>query len=328
MAMIDNPVVSVLMICYNQEEYIGKAIRSVMRQKTTFPVELIIHDDCSIDRTGEICKEYANLYPDRICYVRNEKNVGLEENFIRAYRLTKGKYIAICEGDDYWLGRKKLQRQVDVMEAHPEYAICFHRTLNYYMRDNSKSLTAYERPAVTTIYDLARKNYISNVSCLYRKQPFDLPEWTSEVRTYDYAMHLLNACYGKIVFLPQVMAVYRIHGRSVWSESGAEKRYEIALKVRECVMRHFTDTHPDIAAILGEKYLENAKALLRHYQKHELSEKFDVFLAYVQTMFPDFTATDVNNISAQGNGKSLFRKFLTFGRRQVSKLLPLPGSRI
>ena len=100
MAMIDNPVVSVLMICYNQEEYIGKAIRSVMRQKTTFPVELIIHDDCSTDRTGEICEEYANLYPDRIRYVRNEKNVGLEENFIRAYRLTRGKYIAICEGDD------------------------------------------------------------------------------------------------------------------------------------------------------------------------------------------------------------------------------------
>ena len=202
-----NPTVSVLMICYNQQEYVGQAIRSVMRQKTTFPVELIIHDDCSTDGTGEVCMQYARRYPESIRYVRNEKNVGLEENFIRAYHLARGKYIAICEGDDYWLGRKKLQRQVRVMEAHPEYAICFHRTLNYYMHDGSKSLTARERPAVTTLYDLARKNYISNVSCLYRKQPFELPAWMSQVRTYDYAMHLLHACYGKIVFLPQVMAV-------------------------------------------------------------------------------------------------------------------------
>lgn len=326
MATISNPIVSVLMICYNQEEYIGKAIRSVMRQKTTFPVELIIHDDCSTDRTGKICEEYANLYSDRIRYVRNEKNVGLEENFIRAYHLSKGKYIAICEGDDYWLGRKKLQRQVDIMEAHPEYAICFHRTLNYYMCDNSKSLTAYERPAVTTIYDLARKNYISNVSCLYRKQLFDLPEWMSEVRTYDYAMHLLNACYGKIVFLPQVMAVYRIHGRSVWSESGVEKRYEIALKVRECVMLHFADTHPDVASILREKYLDNAKALLRFYQKQERVEKFNQFLNYVQKMFPDFTVNDIEEIPVQECFS--FRKFLSLARRQISKFLPLPGSRI
>lgn len=321
-----NPTVSVLMICYNQQEYVGQAIRSVMRQKTTFPVELIIHDDCSTDGTGEVCMQYARRYPESIRYVRNEKNVGLEENFIRAYHLARGKYIAICEGDDYWLGRKKLQRQVRVMEAHPEYAICFHRTLNYYMHDGSKSLTARERPAVTTLYDLARKNYISNVSCLYRKQPFELPTWMSQVRTYDYAMHLLNACYGKIVFLPQVMAVYRIHGRSVWSESGAERRYQIAMKVRECVMLHLADTHPEVAAILREKYLDNAKALLRHYRAQENRDGFDSVLREVQHYFPGFTANEVGD--ALPSGISPFRAFLSSARRQLSKWLPLPGRRI
>lgn len=328
MTTSNNPMVSVLMICYNQEEYIGTAIRSVLRQKTSFPVELIIHDDCSTDRTGEICTEYAVMYPDKIRYAQNEKNVGLEENFIRAYNLTRGKYIAICEGDDYWLGKRKLQRQVDLMEAHPEYAICFHRVLNYYMDDNSKSLTAYESPAVTTIYDLARKNYISNVSCLYRKQPFELPAWMSEVRTYDYAMHLLNACYGKICFMPQIMAVYRKHNRSVWSESGVEKRYQIALKVREAVMLDFADTHPDVAELLRKKYAENAKALLLHYRKQGETDKFNQLLAYVQTLVSDFKESDIDLISVQTEQKYTFRKFLSSVRREVSKLLPLPGRNI
>jgi glycosyltransferase involved in cell wall biosynthesis len=101
-------------------------------QKCDFPFEIVLAEDCSTDGTREICREYAVKYPDVIHYVWSENNIGAVENEARAIRAAKGKYIALCEGDDYWTDAQKLQKQVDFMESHPEYSVTFHRYKIHY----------------------------------------------------------------------------------------------------------------------------------------------------------------------------------------------------
>lgn len=322
-----DPLVSVLMLCYNQEQYIGQAVRSVLRQQTSFPFELVIYDDCSSDRTPVICRELSGAHPE-IRYHYNDRNVGIERNFITAYGACRGRYIAICEGDDYWLSKRKLQMQVDLLESHPEYAVCHHRVLNYYERDKSMSLTARERHSVTTGHDLALRNYITNVSCVFRKQPYELPEWMDRVQTYDYAMHLMNAQYGKIVYIPKVMAVYRKHGQSIWSEAEEEKRLLIALNIRELLLEHFRG-NDDIFIPLAEKYGEIAGHIARIYRMRNEPEKRRIFVDRIKKHLPDWDENQYPGIYSQAVWPlRLFKKCATAVRRQISRWLPLPGRHI
>ena len=125
--------VSICCITYNQEAYIRDALEGFVNQKTNFKYEVLIHDDASTDRTAEIIREYQEKYPDMIKPILqtvNQYSLGLTSvsgtwNFPRAVK-NGSKYIAMCEGDDYWICEDKLQRQVDYMDAHPECALCFH----------------------------------------------------------------------------------------------------------------------------------------------------------------------------------------------------------
>ena len=123
----ETPLVSVRMSTYNHEKFIAQAIEGVLMQKTNFLFELIIGEDCSTDRTREIVVDYANRYPEIIKPILHEKNVGSKLNGRACKAACRGKYIAICEGDDYWIDPLKLQKQVDFMESHPECSFCFTR---------------------------------------------------------------------------------------------------------------------------------------------------------------------------------------------------------
>jgi len=117
------PVVSVYMITYNHESYIAQAIEGIMMQQTDFPIELVIGEDCSTDRTREICLEYQDKYPEIIRLLLPEKNIGIYKNSKSTFIECKGKYIAICEGDDYWTDPLKLQKQVYFLETRPDFAL-------------------------------------------------------------------------------------------------------------------------------------------------------------------------------------------------------------
>jgi glycosyltransferase involved in cell wall biosynthesis len=119
------PLVSVKMITYNHAPYIAQAIVGVLQQKTNFPFELVIGEDCSTDGTREIVFEYQKKYPEVIRVITSEKNVGMSKNEFRAMKACRGKYIAFCEGDDYWNHPGKLQKQVDYLETHPECGLLF-----------------------------------------------------------------------------------------------------------------------------------------------------------------------------------------------------------
>lgn len=121
--MDKTPLVSVLVTPYNQQAYIRQTLDSILMQECDFEFELLIGEDCSTDGTREICLEYAANHPNRIVLCLNESNKGLLNNYFDIFLKARGKYIADCGGDDYWLTSTKLQKQVDILEAHPEVSM-------------------------------------------------------------------------------------------------------------------------------------------------------------------------------------------------------------
>lgn len=243
----------IVMLTYNQKDYVDEAIRSVLKQKTNFRYKLVIGDDCSTDGTLEICRKWRDRYPEYVELYESFMNFGIGHNFLSTYERCWRPYIAICEGDDFWIDRYKLQRQVEFLDSHPEYVCCFHRVVNYYEEDNTKSLSNGWQKRSTDILDLARSNYISNVSAVFRFiHPAELPDWLLRSDIYDYPLHLINAQRGRMYFMNRPMAVYRQHKKAVWSRTAADKKVEIALNVREKLIEYFETKRPDVAALLRE----------------------------------------------------------------------------
>lgn len=129
--MQETPLVSICCITYNHAPFIRKCLDGFLMQKVDFPIEILIHDDCSTDGTTDIIKEYAAKYPELIFPLYEEENKysnGYKWKMdLFNYERVKGKYVAYCEGDDYWTEPTKLQRQVDFLESHPDYSVCWHR---------------------------------------------------------------------------------------------------------------------------------------------------------------------------------------------------------
>ena len=123
---LNSPLVSICTITYNHEKYIAEALDSFLMQETNFPFEIAIDDDCSTDNAAEVITKYVEKYPNIIKANLREKNIGGMKNFIENTKRAKGKYIALCEGDDYWTNPLKLQKQVDFLESHKEYNMVFH----------------------------------------------------------------------------------------------------------------------------------------------------------------------------------------------------------
>lgn len=329
--------VTVVMLTYNQAGYIDEAIKSVMHQNTNFDFELLISDDYSTDDTLEHCRKWQQQYGnDRIVILTAAHNSGIQANYLRAFDACRGEYIAICEGDDYWIDRNKLQMQVDFLDSHRDYAICVHRVVNYYENDGSKSMSNGDQKAENDILDLARSNFISNVSAMWRRGLFgdtlrQILDPKKDSVTVDYAIHMLNAQYGKIHYINRCMAVYRKHNSAVWSQVGADKQYLMAMNVRRALMAHFKDLRPDVFTLLQEAYVNNAVALIRYYRANGSDENAETIIAMIKTYAPQLTDTEIQKkINAPAPQKSLrMRAFLVLKclRRFVSRFVPVPRAK-
>ena len=215
------------MITYGHEKYIREAIEGVLMQECDFDVELILANDCSPDQTEVVIQDILATHPkvSWIKYIKHDQNIGMMPIFIFALSQCSGDYIALCEGDDYWTDPLKLQKHVDFLEANLDYAICFHKV--NVLRDRiieEDNITA-KVPATTTIKDLAKGNYIHTCSVVFRNNLFKtFPEYFKNAPVGDYFLHLLNARYGDIKCLDEIMGVYRLHGTSVWSSKTQQER--------------------------------------------------------------------------------------------------------
>lgn len=240
---MNNIVVSVCMITYNHEIFIREAIEGILMQKTDFPIELIIGEDCSTDNTRNIVLEYASKYPNIIRPLLPDSNLGMMKNFIVTMQAALGKYIALCEGDDYWTDPYKLQKQVDFLEANEEYSICFHpvKVLNENERELVDDFITREVAETTTILDLAEGNYMHTPSVVFRRnqEVFDTLNSMGALPAGDYVLHMLNSKYGMIKKLPEIMGVYRVHDGGVWSDKAYEFRVRKTIETYEKIKKHF-----------------------------------------------------------------------------------------
>lgn len=212
--------VTVLMITYNHENFVAQAIESVMEQQTSFDFQLIIGEDCSRDRTREICLEYKERYPDKITLILNEKNLGVAANASQLHRICHERssgYITILEGDDFWCDPLKLQKQYDLMERLPDVSFCFHRCNRLFDSGAKEATNQDDREGRFPMSEIIRRNwFIMTCSLMMRKTMYELPEWFEGVAmNADYTLQLLCGSNGDGYFLEDDMAVYRIHAGGV-----------------------------------------------------------------------------------------------------------------
>ena len=205
---MENPLVSVCMTTYNHEAYLAQAIEGVLSQQTDFGVELVVGEDCSTDGTRAVCERYAARYPDRIRLVTSGENVGWRANYRRTFEACRGKYVAYCDGDDWWSDPRKLQMQVEVMESDATCGMCY-TSVNEYMQasgellpDPDRHYTDFENMllgiSVPNCTTLARRELIAAYYAEIR--PEEHPEWLTD----DWPMWLWFAWNSRICFLDRV----------------------------------------------------------------------------------------------------------------------------
>lgn len=209
-------LLSVCVRTHNQTQFIREALDSVLLQRTTFPFEIIVSDDASMDGTVEILKEYQNVHPYKIRLLLSEKNIGGPENLKRVIEASNAKYITCLDGDDFYTDEYKLQKQVNFLEAHPEYAACFHNT--WYADSKGRLCGLFNRPDFHAVHDarefIRERWFVPIHSAVLRREYIEFPEWYNTVMNDDYVVHLSVAKHAPYYYMPDVMVAYRHHGNN------------------------------------------------------------------------------------------------------------------
>lgn len=222
--MQQTPLVSISVVTYQHKNYIKQCLDGILMQQTNFHFEIILGEDESKDGTREICKEYVEKNPDKIkLFLRSRKDVIYINgnatgrfNFMENLKACQGKYIALCEGDDYWTDPLKLQKQVDFLKANKDYSLCFHPCEILRVENNIQKLIKQNILDVKyeyTFQNLLQYWNIPTAAIVFKNNPKinNLPDWFCEVASGDIALIMLLFEEGKFKCLEDVMSVYRIN---------------------------------------------------------------------------------------------------------------------
>lgn len=279
----DEPILSICMICYNQADYIAQAIDGVLKQTCEFRTLLIIGEDCSTDATRSVCEKYAAKYPDQIRLLPSSKNLGAMENFVRTLAQARGKYVALCEGDDYWVDPLKLQKQVAWLEAHPECGLVYSQVRWFWQRTGKfGKIRGGSGNRETTFDVLLEENRVPTPTAVIRKELLD--RYLDEVRPQDrnwmmgdYPMWLYIAAHVEVRFIPEPMAVYRVLPCSASHFDGYEKAirfHESAYEIRRYFAERYAPQQLDRIAIFEQW---DRMSIAVHYRRIE--EAFRIYIA-------------------------------------------------
>ena len=250
--MDQSPLVSICTTTYNLEKYIGEALDSWLSQVTSFPFEIVVCDDCSKDKTVEKVRGFIAKYPGKITLLTSDKNLGMMPNYIKSLKAARGKYIAVCDGDDYWIDTNKLQMQIDFLESNPDFVACL---TNSYVIDE---YTKERKIAKTQLWDVATSKELlyhddfhkDNVNLspghvstyVYRNNLIDeFPTWfyDDDVVT-DYPLYMIISKFGKTKFINKITSVYRKRdGSHSFNWYGFLKIQKSRIKMHKCVNEYF-----------------------------------------------------------------------------------------
>lgn len=235
--MENRVLVSICCITFNQESYIRDALEGFVNQKTNFKYEVLIHDDASTDKTADIIREYQEKYPEMIKpilqtenqYSKGLTNVSGTWNFPRAVK-NGSKYIAMCEGDDYWISADKLQKQVDYMESHPDCSLVFHSAKVEVQGSavTERMMRPYKKTQVVSPEEIIdKRSGYPTASLMFKTEMVkELPDFYNNAPIADIPLQLLSANLGYAYYMDEPMCVYRLGGAASWTTLMKQGNYE------------------------------------------------------------------------------------------------------
>lgn len=240
MSDFKKPAVSIICNTFNHSKYIRDALDGFLMQKTDFPFEILVHDDASTDGTGDIIREYADKYPELIFPIiqnENQYSKGIKINQTYQYSRVQGKYIAVCEGDDYWTDPLKLQKQFDALEKMPGVDMCAHAVE---FTENGKFLYIVapsddDRILTTDEVILGGGGFVATASLFYRKSIMDDPMDFIKKMNIDYFLQIYGSIRGGIYYIHDNMAVYRYMTESSWSSRMSKDKVRYTLHEIKCI---------------------------------------------------------------------------------------------
>jgi len=286
--MEEQPLVTIRCITYNHEPYIRQCLEGFVMQKTNFKFEAIVHDDASTDKTADIIREYAEKYPDIIKPIYETENQysksdGSLGRIMNAH--TKGKYIALCEGDDYWTDPLKLQKQVDFLENNPEYGMCF-TNVDRYFQDSNKWEKAYFDESISDEVSslskyiirvpwIATCTWVLRSKCLKKYNPLisgvkmvygDLP----------LVLHILLSY--KVHYLPSTTTVYRVLNSSASHGHSLRKQYKINESILKLRLYYceYSKLNNEKGLVKHNYYKSNYNLILCYGNYQEIKEAYNI----------------------------------------------------
>ncbi len=268
---VSQPVVSICSITYNHEKYIEEALDSFLMQETDFPFEIVIDDDCSTDATAGIIEKYIEKYPNIINANLRDKNVGATRNFLENMKRAKGEYIALCEGDDYWVDNLKLHKQVKLLDKHPNCSMCVAYTDYYKDSENCfeyiKTLKSNDKE-IQTFEDIKRFNYHTSSYVLKTKILYQIIKNISAKelnQMNEMILRFMLFSYGYFVLVPEVMSVYRITGLGIWTSLSQEKQWDLQESTSKILIRNLQYPY---SLFHGELLFNLYKNKMLYYLQH------------------------------------------------------------
>lgn len=275
--MMTQPLVTVCITTFNLERYIKQTIESCLNQTTDFEYNIVVSDDGSTDATTSIVEGLAEKYPNEIILISSE-HIGKMPNFIRSLQAANGKYVALCDGDDYWVDPLKLQKQVDFLENNPEFSACYTNSLVI------DEVTGEEKIAKSRIWDVATTLELLDhndfnpdgiamspghtSTFMYRNFLIDkYPDWMYGDIMTDFPLYMIVSKYGKAKFINDITSVYRHHPKGVSTLNYTfEKNNKTRIHVLMCVNEYFDYTYKKkIYYIMSRHYIRLYKY---YYSRH------------------------------------------------------------
>jgi len=294
------------MITYNHENFIEEAINGVLMQECDFEIELILANDCSPDKTEKIIRDIITSHPkgSLIKYFRHKENIGMQPNVYFAVEQCKGKYIAMCEGDDYWTDPLKLQKQIDFLELNSSFVACFHKVS--ILEENGSIVEDYITNVPSnyqTIEDIASKgNYIHTPSVVFRNIIKEFPPEMTLSPLGDYFLYMLLAEHGNFKYIEENMAVYR-NGVGVFSSQTQNSKIINTQVAFFLIWKYFQSKNEKIAQIIfnrlqlfDNKIEAVAQELYKQLNQYLLDEKvFSSFHKSSRIKTEDFNQNDIKS---------------------------------